>query len=324
MPDTRRSCTPPVSKDSTSLRQTIEASLSLQLESGARFTEESANRCFSCHSQSLPAVAVRMAQERGLVFNHARAEEALRDTLRAAHRRAGERLETDFGTPLISAWFLLGVDAAGHKPDLFTDEYALAVARTQARDGQWRSGTPHPPSGFGDVTATALSIRALQRYAPPTKQREFKERIQRATKWLEQLTSHTTEERAMQLLGLYWGGSRKEQLASSAAALLKSQRADGGWAQLTTLESDSYATGQSLYALHATGALSANDARFQNGVRLLLETQHHDSSWFVPTRAFPLQRPIDAVFPHGEHQWSSMLGTTWATTTVILVALKPD
>jgi ankyrin repeat protein len=299
------------------LRHSIETSLALQLESGARFTEASANRCFSCHSQSLPAVASRMAQERGLVVSQARMDEALRDTLRAASRRASERLESDFGTPLIASWFLVGLDAAGHKSDVLTDEYTFALARTQAREGQWISGTARPPSGYGDVTATALSIRALQRYAPLMKQREFSVRIQRAAQWLGQIKPRSTEERAMRLLGLHWAGRGKKELASLATDLLQSQRADGGWAQLATLESDSYATGQSLYALHVAGALSASDPRFQKGIQFLLATQQPDSSWFVPTRAFPLQRPMKEVFPHGEHQWSSMLGTTWATMALL-------
>jgi ankyrin repeat protein len=94
---------PKAAKDSATIRHSVEASLSLQLVSGARFTEESANRCSSCHSQSLPAVALRMARERGLVFNQAQADEEFRHTLRAAFRRAGERLETNFNNPLMRA-----------------------------------------------------------------------------------------------------------------------------------------------------------------------------------------------------------------------------
>ena len=72
-------------------------------------------------------------------------------------------------------------------------------------------------------------------------------------------------------MGLHWADAGAGPIASAAKALLGAQRTDGGWAQLATLESDSYATGQSLYALHVTGALAATDNRFRNGVRFLLE-----------------------------------------------------
>jgi ankyrin repeat protein len=317
--DPKKARTP---KDPTTIRKSVEASLALQLESGARFTDEAANRCSSCHNQALPAVAVRMARDRGLTVDYAKANEELQATLRAASRRVGLIQETGFPSPLIGAWFLMGLDAAGHEPNLLTDEFVIALARMQSGDGQWISGTARPPSGYGDVTSTALAIRALQRYAPPTKRQEFSERIQRAAKWLGRCTPDATEEQNMQLLGMHWAGHGGEQLARLTKTLLQSQRPDGGWAQLATLECDSYATGQALYALHVTGALSAGDARFQNGIRFLLETQRDDSSWFVPTRAFPLQRPMDAVFLHGEHQWSSILGTTWATMA-LMCAIPP-
>ena len=307
----------PAPKDPATIRKSVESSLALQLESGARFTDEAANRCSSCHNQSLPAVALRMARDRGLTFDRTKANDEWKNTLRAASRRTGQRFETDVGGPLIGSWFLVGIHAAGSQSDLLTDEYAISLARAQGGEGRWSSGVARPPSGYSDITATALAIRALQLYAPPTKQREFEGRIERAAKWLQQRTTQATEERALQLLGLHWAGSGTEQIAPFAKTLLQSQRPDGGWSQLATLESDSYATGQSLYALHTTGALPASDARFQKGIQFLLETQQDDSSWFVATRAFPLQRPMDAVFPHGDHQWSSILGTTWATMALM-------
>jgi len=39
----------------------------------------------------------------------------------------------------------------------------------------------------------------------------------------------------------------------AAEQLISSRHADGGWAQLDTLASDAYATGQALYALDVAG-----------------------------------------------------------------------
>ena len=57
----------------------------------------------------------------------------------------------------------------------------------------------------------------------------------------------------MQLLGLAWAKAPADAVRTSADALLREQRPDGGWAQLPTLETDAYATGQALVALQTSG-----------------------------------------------------------------------
>jgi len=75
-------------------------------------------------------------------------------------------------------------------------------------------------------------VRALQLYGT----RED-ERIERAGRWLRAATPRTTEDRAMQLLGLTWAKAAAEDIRTSTKALLAEQRQDGGWAQLPTLGS---------------------------------------------------------------------------------------
>jgi hypothetical protein len=50
-----------------------------------------------------------------------------------------------------------------------------------------------------------------------------------------------------------------------------------------------YATGQALYALHIGGEVSARDPIYEKGVEWLLRNQLSDGSWFMPTRAVPVQ-----------------------------------
>src|SRR5262249_57505131 len=52
---------------------------------------------------------------------------------------------------------------------------------------------------------------------------------------------------------LAWAKAPAEDIRRSAEALLRDQRQDGGWAQLATLETDAYATGQALVALQPAG-----------------------------------------------------------------------
>ncbi len=305
------------SPDQGMIRKSVESALAAQLKSGGQYTEETANRCSSCHTQSLPAVAVRMARDRGFAFDAIMAEAQVTDTIRAATVRATQRLENGFPSSLIASMYLLGLDAAGRQADLVTDEYALALSRSQAGDGRWLNSTARPPSLYSDVTVTAYALRAMKLYAPPTVRTEISEQVRRAAEWLRTCAPTSTEERVAQLLGLHWAGSESTQLEALAKALAQEQRSDGGWGQLATLPSDSYATGQSLYVLNLIGHLPAGDASFQKGIRFLLQTQGHDGTWFVPTRAFPLQRPMAEVFSHGEHQWSSILGTTWASMALM-------
>jgi mono/diheme cytochrome c family protein len=81
---------------------------------------------------------------------------------------------------------------------------------------------------------------------------------------------------------------------------------------LAGLESDAYATGQSLYALMEGGKVSASDPALRRGLDFLLRTQFADGTWHVRTRAHPFQPPMDSGFPHGRDGWISAAGTSWA------------
>ena len=121
----------------------------------------------------------------------------------------------------------------------------------------------------------------------------------------------------MQLLGLAWAKAPSDDVRRSAASLLREQRPDGGWAQLATLETDAYTTGQALVALQTSG-YDVTSAAYRRGVGYLLRTQFSDGSWLVRSRTFPLQPLKDSGFPHGKNQWISAAGTSWATMAIAL------
>ena len=169
-----------------------------------------------------------------------------------------------------------------------------------------------------DIEVTAISIRALQVYAPLVQRAEYKNTIPRAARWLGRAQARTTEDRAFQLLGLHWAGGPPETLRRAARALLSEQRPDGGFAQLATLTSDAYATGQALVALKESGSLAVNDEAYRRGVRFLLDTRLGDGSWHVGRRSNPIQPYFDSDFPHGRDQFISAAATNWA-----VMALAP-
>jgi hypothetical protein len=84
------------------------------------------------------------------------------------------------------------------------------------------------------------------------------------------------------------------------------------------MDSDAYATGTALVALHQAGRLPTTDPAYQRGVAFLLKTQREDGSWLVRKRSKPFQSYYESGFPHGKDQFISITATGWATTALAL------
>jgi hypothetical protein len=271
--------------------------------------------CVSCHNNSLVAMTVSAARAKGLPVD----DEIARGQLRAIaayldgwRERAlqGAGIAGDADTV---SYLLLGLGAEHYPADDTTAAMARFLFRQQTPDGQWRIVAHRPPIESSDIEVTAMSMRALQMYAPARRRAAYDAAIQRAAGWLTGAHPRTIEDRAFQLLGLTWGQAGRAATTRAARALLAEQRSDGGWSQLPTLGSDAYATGQAMVALAESGVVTPADARYRRGVRFLLDTQLADGSWFVRSRAIPIQPHFESGFPHGKHQFISAAGTGWAT-----------
>jgi hypothetical protein len=209
-------------------------------------------------------------------------------------------------------YHLLGAVAEGVPPSAMTDGMVQHLVTVQASDGRWFNQTPRPPIASGDVSATALAIHAIERFGWPGRKEEFEASVKRACRWLWKVEAETNEEAVFQLLGLHWAGEPAEKLADLAKTLKQQQRKDGGWAQLPTLESDAYATGEVLYTLAQTVKAPVTDPVWQRGLRFLLERQEGDGTWHVARRTFPFQPTMKSGFPHHRDSWLSAAATSWA------------
>src|SRR5438067_1874634 len=90
------------------------------------------------------------------------------------------------------------------------------------------------------------------------------------------------------------------------------------WRQHPNMPSEAYTTAEALYALHVSGGVAANDPVYQKGVQWLLRNQLADGSWFVPTRAIPVQpHTFERGFPHGWDQFASDAGSSWASLALL-------
>ncbi len=305
--------------DRPTVQPAVEKAVRLLQLSGPQFFDKSG--CISCHNQSLPAMALGLARERGFAVDDRVARQQLKANLAVfgPHRdNLLQAVNTVPATPEVSSYALLGMAAEKYPADQVTDALVHDLAQKQRPDGSWLTPDRRPPLGYSSITVTALTLRALQLYPIAGRKDEFQNRVERARTWLLAAKPKATEERTFQLLGLGWSKAPDAEIQKAARQLLAEQRADGGWAPLKTLESDAYATGQALVALHQAAGLPTTDPAYQRGARYLLQSQLPDGSWHVKKRAMGFQPHFESGFPHGYDQWISAAGSSWAVMALSL------
>jgi ankyrin repeat protein len=299
-----------------SVSEAIERSLPLLQSADQTFMKESG--CVSCHNDVFTAITVADASKSGFPVNN---EITRSDVKIIANYIDGwrNRALQGVGIPGDSdtmSYIRLEL-AADHFPaDPSTDAIARFLENHQEQDGHWFIVAHRPPIESSDFVVTATSMRAIQIYGRKTESAE--ESVRRAATWLEKSQPTTTDDMAFKLLGMGWAGAGKESIRRAADELLAKQRPDGGWAQLPSMNSDAYATGESLVALRESGAVATTDPAYQRGIKFLLSTQLADGSWYVHTHAVRIQPYFDSGFPHGRDQFISAAATNWATQALAL------
>jgi pimeloyl-ACP methyl ester carboxylesterase len=280
--------------------------------------------CFACHNQAMPILAFMTARGRGFPFP----EEDLkkqRDFIAAFLSRNQDNYRQgkgQGGQADTAGYALLALDLVDWQPDATTEavvEYLLL--RDKDRD-HWRATSNRPPSEASSFTTTYVALRALRRWGAAAQQDRIAKRIETVRAWLVRSPAGDTEDRVFRLRALREAGAEDDAVRLAARDLLSTQRKDGGWGQTDALDSDAYATGSALVALHQTGSLRSSDSAYERGVAFLLKNQLPDGSWLVRSRSRPFQPYYESGFPHGKDQFISMAATAWATTALAL-ALPP-
>lgn len=307
-------------------RSSVDLSLKRIQSSMLQFTQSAT--CVSCHHEGLARVATGEALMRGFKVDGAVQHEQtarLRGMvagMKPLHDQALKSPEAMKHIPLYEinevgtgySWLMAGMAANNEPASDATAAMAMVLARQQAPDGSWTFSLPRIPMQSSFFTFTALSVKALKQYGPKDHSAELAERIDKAKQWLIKAEPKSSEDRASRLLGLKWVGADP---TSAVAPIVSDQRPDGGWSQSPDTQSDAYATGQALYALHIAGGIPVTDPVYQRGVQFLLRTQDSDGSWFVAKRAISANNYFDAGFPHGESQYASFNGSCWATLALL-------
>jgi len=276
--------------------------------------------CVSCHNNSLPAMTVALARKKGFAVNEEQAKKELgfavaTDKPYLEPMRLGSTIGGGSDT---LGYTLMGMAAAGYPADALTDAHIHYLSINQLADGEWRTTSYRPPEEYGPFTTTAVVLRAIRLYPIPGRRDELKERIARAKRWLLSATASSQEERSMQLNALADAGASTSERAPFVRMLKAVQNPDGSWSELPGIPGEAYATGEVLYALHVSGELPAEDAVYQRGVKWLLRNQLADGSWFMSTRAVPVQpHTFESGFPHGWHQFASDGASSWAAMALL-------
>ncbi len=304
----------PAAFDPGAPKDAIARSSALLVTSGEAFFTEGGG-CVGCHHQPLMARTYA--------------------ALRAANQKPDERLRRIFLNAMIANRpFMLsnypqmvsrGGDfdeslaqteamiALGEPANPITDAIIHYLAARQQPSGAWTlSGGDRPPLESNSISRTALAVRALKAFGWGARREEFEERITRARLWLLAAKPVTRYEEADRISGLKAAGVPDRDLEKMALALIKEQRADGGWSQTAYLESDAYATGMVLSTLYKNGFIKPSDPRYAAGVSYLLKTQFPDGSWYVRSRSPKLQPYFQSAFPFDHDQWISTTATALA------------
>jgi hypothetical protein len=290
------------------------------LEAGARGSMEKRKQCFTCHNQALPIMALTTARSRGIAID---AQNLRRQIQFTAEFLAKDRTnylagKGQGGQALTAGYALWTLEMGDWKSDETTDAVAGYLLKFQNDLDHWKPQTIRPPTEESLFTVSYVALRGLKAFGTTGQRERISQRTAQVRQWLLKTAPRDTEDRVFRLRALHGTEAPKEQLRGAVQELLKTQRADGGWAQLDKMDSDAYATGTALVALHQAGGVATADPAYRNGLRFLLAKQLDDGSWHVPTRSEPIQTYYESGYPHGADQFISITASGWATTALAL------
>ena len=304
--------------DAPDIKTVVADGVKLVAAAAARYPEH--RKCFSCHHQTLPLLAMQAAQRRGVESS----AEQVNDILAFSYQSFRTRKESLLagsgigGRDMTVAYGLWTLELAGQKPDDTTEAMVAYLLQTQRKDGTWTFQTNRPPLESSVITSTVLALYGLEKYASEVQQVQATVAQSKASDWLKQAECKSQEDRAFLLWGLSWLMPEGERLKLAKEEVWKAQREDGGWGQLDDMPSDAYATGQTLWALHEAGC-STTDENYLRGTGFLLRTRQKDGSWKVATRSRPIQTYFDNGDQHGKDQFISTPATSWATAALSML-----
>ena len=162
-----------------SIQAAVARSIPLLQRADVSFLQKSG--CVSCHNNTLTAMTVATARQHGFQVDNQTARKQLRN-ISSYVDDWSERVLLGFGIPGDSdtlSYILLGLAAENHPPNATTDALARFLKSKQTADGRWLIFAHRPPLESSDFEVTAVSLRALQFYAPKAQRADYEKAVQR-------------------------------------------------------------------------------------------------------------------------------------------------
>lgn len=300
------------------IRKAVEKSLPLLVKGAEGHIAQ--RSCFGCHNQSPAMLTFALARDKGYAVTAETVEKQSKHIVEFLDGNKANYLKGkgQGGAADTAGYALATLHWGGWKADETTAAVVEYLLQYQKDLGPWKTGANRPPSEISAFTTTFVALRSLQRYGTENQRERINKRTEAARAWLLKTPAKDNEDRVFRLLALKEAGADSKAIQSAAQDLLKTQRKDGGWGQLDKMESDAYATGTALVALHQSGGVATSDDAYRRGLTYLLKTQRDDGSWFVKSRSNPFQKYYESGFPHGKDQFISMSASGWATAALVL------
>lgn len=313
--DSGKSAAPEI--DLSQVHRAVRDGLRIVQKSARSYPEH--RSCFSCHSQTLPILAMVTARDRGFRIDETLLKEQAEFTHGSFKRRTAsmERGEDVGGAAMTVAYGLWTLETAGWPDDRTTTTMVSYLLGKQKANGSWRTSSQRPPLEQSSFTCSILAVYYMRKFCAEDQRARVEEAAARARSWFLRTGAETQEDLVSRLGGLALLGAEPEAIGAALEAVLGTQREDGGWGQLPGMASDAYATGLTLFALQRVRVPTTHPA-YRRGIAFLLRSQEDDGSWFVKSRSTPIQKIFDNGDPHGLNQFISIPATAWATTALAL------
>jgi hypothetical protein len=317
---------PPAGLRPAQVRAAVARGLPRLVDGAAGYADQ--RQCFSCHNQALPLLALSTAKGRNFAVSEKDVQRQLRFTADSLARNRDDykKGKGQGGQADTAGYALFALEVGGWKADATTEAVVEYLLARNSDLGYWKPVSNRPPTEASPFTTTYLAVRGLKRFGTSDQQKRIGDRLERALRWLRAARPRDTEDRVFLMRALKLAGADEIEVRAAARELARAQRKDGGWAQTDTLESDAYATGSVLVALHQDGGLAVSDPAYRRGLSFLISAQLPDGSWKVRSRSRPFQTYFESGFPHKKDQFISIAASGWATTALALACDvgKPD
>jgi len=265
--------------------------------------------CYSCHNNGDAVRALIAASAAGFDVSA-----PLADTIAFLSRPAGWANNSRGGPlddqPLARVQFASALtDAIARdmaRPEALL-EAARLVAADQHDDGSWHldpSNSLGSPATYGRALATWSARRTLVASGSA----DFRHHIERADRWLRELSFKVTPDAAAVLLGL---GSADDagangQRERALAFLVDTQGPDGGWGPYANVRPEAFDTAIAVLALRSQPTTDVVERAIDAGRGYLLTSMLDGGMWLETTR------------PPGQRSYAQLISTTgWALIALL-------